>query len=219
MSVNATIGKIIFKLTEKVDQKVLSKIRNKFLKNKKFTIISNNCFGGWVYRIFNLEYQTPTIGLFIMPKDYLKFINNLEYYINNCELRFINYKKSKYYDYWIGKEKRFGKYPIGLLDDIEIHFLHYSSNEEAKMKWERRAQRIDWNNIIVKFSDQNGCTVEDLRKFEKMNKYKKKICFVADNKKVFSDFIYVKEFKKDGYMIDDTWFCKKYINLKNIIES
>ena len=29
-------------------------------------------------------------------------------------------------------------YPLGLLDDIEIHFTHYKSEEEAHEKWERR---------------------------------------------------------------------------------
>lgn len=218
MSINAIIGKIIFRLTEKFDQKILSKIRNKFLKKKDFTIISNNCFGGWVYRIFGLEYQSPTIGLFIMPKDYLKFINNLEYYINDCKLKFINCEQSKYYDYWIKREKRFGKYPIGVLDDIEIHFLHYSSEDEAKLKWKRRSQRINWNNIIIKFSDQNGCTQKELKEFSKYNKFKKRLCFVANKENCFLDFIYVKEFKKDGYVIDDTWFCRKHVNLKQLIE-
>lgn len=29
-------------------------------------------------------------------------------------------------------------YPIGKLDDIEVHFSHYDSQEEAMEKWTRR---------------------------------------------------------------------------------
>ena len=57
-----------------------AKKRNKKLKNKNFTIISNNCWGGMIYESYNLRKDSPTIGLFIMPKDYIKFIKNLKKY-------------------------------------------------------------------------------------------------------------------------------------------
>lgn len=47
------------------------------LKNTEFTIISNNCWGGFIYQKYGLKYQSPTIGLFFMGKDYIKFCSNV----------------------------------------------------------------------------------------------------------------------------------------------
>ena len=55
--------------------------RKKKLKNQNFTIISNNCWGGMIYESYNLRKNSPTVGLFIMPKDYIKFIKNLKKYL------------------------------------------------------------------------------------------------------------------------------------------
>lgn len=44
---------------------------------------------------------------------------------------------------------------IGKLDDIEVVFLHYKSEEEAYQKWNRRKKRINYNNLIFKFNDMN----------------------------------------------------------------
>lgn len=212
----AIAGHIKFKITEKLDEKYICKIRNKHLKNKDFTIISNNCWGGWVYRIFGLEYKTPTVGLFIMPKDYLKFIKNLEYYLFNCDLQFIEPKYSRYYKILNSKET-YGKYPVGKLDDIEIFFMHYKDEKEAYEKWNRRLKRVNMDNLIVKFNDQNGCTIKEINEFNKINKYNKMICFVSS--KIKGPYnIYMWEFKKDKYVVDDKWWCKQHINIKKILE-
>ena len=47
-------------------------------------------------------------------------------------------------------------YPIGKLgNDVEIHFLHYKSETEAQEKWNRRLKRMNFNNILFKFSDND----------------------------------------------------------------
>lgn len=51
--------------------------RQSSLIGKSFTILSNNCWGGHVYRYFSLPYLTPTIGLYFYPDDYLKFITSV----------------------------------------------------------------------------------------------------------------------------------------------
>ena len=52
------------------------------------TIISNNCWGGNVYQKFGLKYTSPTIGLFMIGEDYVKFCKNLRYY-STLNLKFI----------------------------------------------------------------------------------------------------------------------------------
>ena len=153
-----------------------SGLRRKKLKNLDFTIISNNCWGGMIYESYNLKKNTPTVGLFFMAEDYIKFLDRLNYYIN-CKLSFINPIKSKHYQK-LKNINNYGNYPVGVLDDIEIFFVHYKSENEAKEKWERRINRINFNNLIVKFNDQNGCKEEDLEKFLKMS-YKNKLFFTV----------------------------------------
>lgn len=218
LKISTFMGRIWFNLTENIDQKLLSKIRNRRIKNKYFTIISNNCFAGWVYRIYNLPYQTPTAGLFIMPKCYLKLIKNLKYYMEK-DIVFISEEESIYKEYLRQNLEKFGQYPIGKIDDIEIHFLHYKTKEEAKEKWDRRKKRINYDKIIYKFNDQNGCTLQNIKDFMKIDKLKHKICFVANKNYNIEGTYFIKEFDKNKYVINDTWFCRKYINLTKLINN
>lgn len=50
--------------------------------------------------------------------EYLKFVQNLEYYLSQ-DLKFIPKKESRYYEFYTEKERY---YPIGLLDDVEVVF-------------------------------------------------------------------------------------------------
>ena len=161
------IRKICSKISTRISEKYISKFRKKKLLNNDFSIISNNCWAGWVYRRYGVEYKTPTVGLFIMPSDYIIFLKNLKEYIE-MDMEFIKPEDSKYKEYISSKDKRFGSYPIGKLNDIEIHFLHYKSSKEAYEKWNRRKQRINFKNLIVKFNDQNGCSYEEVKEFFKL---------------------------------------------------
>ncbi|WP_245150281.1 DUF1919 domain-containing protein, partial [Streptococcus pneumoniae] len=55
-----------------------------------------------------------------------------------------------------------------LLDDIELHFLHYADEEEATQKWNRRLERIHWDNLYFKFNDNDACTYELMKEFEEL---------------------------------------------------
>ena len=51
------------------------------------------------------------------------------------------------------------------LQPVEIVFFHYHSREEAYEKWTRRCERINYNNLAVKMTMQNRCTMEHLAAF------------------------------------------------------
>ena len=128
--------------------KIIGAIKNKKLKSKDVTIISNNCFGGIFYRDNALEYRTPTCGLFFMAEEYIKFIYNLDYYLSIDEITEIKCEDSKYKDYLM--EIQYNGI-IGKIEDLEIMFLHYDNIEEAREKWNRRKKRINKEKIIFKF--------------------------------------------------------------------
>ena len=187
--------------------KVVRKIRYCALKNRDFTIISNNCWGGHIYRYFGMKYLSPTIGLYFFADDYIKFVTNFEHYIN-CELTFIPRSKSKYYYNYKDKDKY---YPIGKLDDIEIVFLHYKSEEDAYQKWNRRKNRINYNNLIFKFNDMNLAKKEDILKFDALP-YKNKICFVANDVPGTKNTLVFKMYNGFKCIEDDVRMYRKYLS-------
>lgn len=52
-------------------------IRVKKLSVDRFTIISNNCWGGTVYESYGMRKESPTIGMFIMPSDFVRFCSEI----------------------------------------------------------------------------------------------------------------------------------------------
>lgn len=202
----------------KIKRKLLANYRKKYLKNYDFTIISNNCWGGMIYESYNIQKKTPTVGLFFMPSDYIKFLENLKEN-TQCELKFINPNESKWKNY-VKDDKRFGNYPIGKINDIEIFFLHYKSKEEAKEKWERRCKRINWENLIIKFNDQNNCSEEELQQFINLP-YKNKIFFTCKEWKNIEDksIIKINQFSKKNFILAsyEPFGKNRYLNLTKII--
>ena len=203
-------------------RKIFANCRKKKITNTSFTIISNNCWGGMIYESYNLPKQSPTVGMFFYADDYIKFLKNLKKYTTEVELKFINPNDSKWKKY-VENDKRFGTYPVGVLDDIEIFFLHYSSEAEAKEKWERRCKRINWDRMIVKFNDQNLCSENNLKEFLNLE-FKNKLFFTCKDWKIKdekAEIIKIKQhFKKEFILASHEPFGKnKYINLNKYINN
>lgn len=191
---------------------ILGPFRRVFLKNKSFSIISNNCWGGHVYRYFNLPYCSPTIGLYFFTEEYLRFLSNLGYYLS-LDLSFISYQQSKYRQYLVSRNET--TVPIGILGDVEIVFLHYKTPKEAKEKWDRRKERIKWDHLIIKMSEMNLCRKEHLAIFDQLP-FENKILFTTDECS-YSSAIVFKEFLHHAEIENDTLNFRRYVNLFEII--
>lgn len=174
----------------------INKPNRKRLINKTPSIISSNCNGGIIYHDLDLKFYSPTINLFFYPKDYIKFISNLKYYLN-CELKSPpNVQKLEY--------------PIGLIDDVMIHFLHYNTFEEAKEKWVDRAKRVNYDNLFFIMTDRDGCTYQDIYNFDLLP-YKNKVIFTSKNYPEFKSAFYINEFNRLGEVGILSSFKKKSI--------
>jgi len=183
-------------ILKKIERKTI-KLRFNRLKNKDFTIICNNCWAGHIYQQASLSYMTPTIGLFFYMPCYINFLENFDDCIED-KLHFIS--KSKYD---IANTKRATNwYPIGKIKDIEIHFLHYKTIEDASEKWYKRIVRINKNNLFIVGSERDLCNELIIRRFQKLP-FKNKIFFTAnyycEPKK---NLIQIKSYKKIGYIGD-----------------
>ncbi|MEP5255640.1 MAG: DUF1919 domain-containing protein [Winogradskyella arenosi] len=160
------LKKYLVSLTEKLDRHIY--------KNKDFVIISNNCWGGEIYNRLGLKYNTPFIGLFIYGPDYIKLLENFDDYMN-YDLHFILESK------W---NKSNISYPIGLLNDIEVHFMHYKNENEALTKWNRRLTRMknitNKDKYYLKICDRDLTDLYIINRFHKLP-FKNKISFGIKN--------------------------------------
>lgn len=200
-------------------KKIFIKIRAVFLriglKNRSFTIISNNCWGGIVSRDRNLPYNSPTAGLFFFSNDYIKFLGNMKHYFE-IDMKQISIFESKYSNYLLQKYDE--NLIIGDLDGVELIMLHYKTFEEAKTKWDRRKKRVNYENILIKFSDQNLFEEKDFVAFKNIN-YKNKL-FITTNDKYRSDFTCVlKDLWGIGYAKDDIKPSFKILNVNKILNN
>lgn len=109
--------------------------------DNKPTIISQNCLGGVLYKDFGVQFLSPTIDLGIYGEDFLKFVENLHYYLSITPEPLSEKGHSPFSDKFI--------YPLVTIDDITLHCGHYDSCAEAIECWERRKLRVNYDRIYV----------------------------------------------------------------------
>ena len=150
-------------------QGLLFKMLDRFLRKKlsqnilreKVSIVSNDCWGGVAYQFAGIEYNTPFVGLFLMAPCYLKLLQRFKFHFERNELRFI--KESKYDSVNQFREQKQLRYPIALLNsEVEVHFMHFETEKEAKETWLRRSERINFDNLAIKFDGGKDGVSEEL---------------------------------------------------------
>lgn len=152
------------------------------LKNKEFSLFSSNCNGACICHDLGLRFRSPFVNLYLSAEDYVKFLTAPEAYLESS-LKFLD-----------GEE---AAYPVAGLKDITIHFVHYSSPEEAEEAWKRRKQRIDWDNLFILMSDKDGCTEELLARFDALP-YKNKVVFTHIPRPNVKSAVYIPGFETES---------------------
>ena len=174
-----------------VTEKIRAAIRNqinrgnrKKLNNKEPSLLSSNCNGAFLLHDLGLEFRTPTVNLWMKPKDYIELLKHLEAYL----------KEPLQFDDRL--EQQYG-YPVGVLKDtVKIYFQHYKTRQEAQEKWEKRSARVDLQNLFIWFTDRDGCTYEDLKEFDALP-YKNKVAFTHVSYPEFKSAFYIEGFEKE----------------------
>ncbi len=160
------------------------------LRNKTFSLISQNCNGMFMLKDLNLPYYSPFVNLWLYPKDFIMFAKNMDYYLN-LDMKF-------------DTDNDF-EYPVGILGDIKIFFTHFKTKQEALEKWNKRKTRINKSNIFFLMTDRDGCTKEDLIEFDKLP-YKNKIVFTHIKYPNIRSAVYIPGFEQD----ECVGLCFKY---------
>ena len=164
-------NKIQYKLKKKYNA-IYEKNLQRRLKSDNFSIICSNCIGGIIYHRLGKEFLSPTINMWFLQGDFLKFVENLPEYIEK-DLVFIDSK----YDY-----------PVAKLGDIRLYFNHAKTEEEARHNWIKRKNRINYDNLFVIMYDRDGITQKDIKRLENIQ---------CKNKVVLSD----KHFPNIDYVV------------------
>lgn len=174
------------------------------LKNHDCTIISVNCTGGILSHDLGLQFKSPTINLFFRADDFIKFCENLKYYLSIEE--FVECKDTEV----IGGRT----YPIAYLDDLTLFLVHYRSVKEAQDKWNERKKRVNWDNIVILNTDREGMTNELKDRFEQLPY--RKVMFVNRPDETHKSCFYIRGYENQdsvGIITDhDTWDGKRPID-------
>lgn len=174
----------------------LYKMRKRRRLRGQPTIIASNCVGTIIYSDMGIPWTAPTINLMIPMPDFIKFVRNLKWYMEQ-KLYFL-------------EEQDPTGYPVAGLGDIRIYFVHYKSTEEAVRKWNIRKERIDWDNLFIMGCEKDGCTYETLREFDSLP-YERKVIFTKADYAEFSSAFYIEGFEECQELGTITNFKKQFL--------
>lgn len=164
-------------------QKTVANMR-KNLKAEGFSVISQNCIGGVFYHDMGMHFLSPTVGLFFKEPDFVKFVMNLKHYLS-CELQ-MRWEET---------------YPVGMLDDITVYFMHYDTCQEAKLAWDRRKQRVNFDKILVIATDRNGFDKNVFDAWKRIT-YSKVLFTVSPQYAEEADSVLLQQYQDQGFVPD-----------------
>lgn len=128
----------------------------KRLKNTNFTILCPNCIGGLIYHRLGEQFRSPTVNISMDTPDFANLLNHLDYYLSQDFIKI---------------EPREDGVPRGKIqgngnniNDIIINFVHFSTFESGREKWNERKTRINRDNLYVIMYDIGDLNTTDYHK-------------------------------------------------------
>ena len=108
-------------------------------------------------------------------------------------------------------------YPVGKLGDIPIHFLHYNNFAEAKVKWDRRKIRINFGSLYFILVERDGCTLEDIEKFDNLC-FENKLVLTAGVYPAFKSTFQLQSYKSSLEVGDCTSFVARRLGFRHMYQ-
>lgn len=158
------------------------------LRRAPFCVISDDCWGSRIYQHLGRPYNTPFVGLLLQTPYYVRLLSSLESYLA-MPLDFGD-------DVWSPSTGR--HVPLGLLGDVEIRFLHYPDRGHAADAWNRRVERVDYDNLFVKIDvGKNEARPEDLAAFTDLP-FEQKVAFSRSPQ---PGAVHIPDWHGNGYLL------------------
>ena len=179
---------MIYKHSEKLYYKFCNYLRNSVnrvcLKKQERTIISSNCIGGLISHWLKLRFNSPTVNLFIQPKDFIQMLKDFDYYFDPAT-PIIEVETDK-------------SYPVGAFEKggVRLWFMHYDTFDNAVEKWRERCTRINKEQLYIMMVERDGCTINDILEFDELP-YNNKVVFTHKNYEDIKSSFYIHGFEND----------------------
>jgi len=183
-----TLLKIYSFLQKHIQRKLIVLFFFLFFRNKHFCFISQNCLGQRFYLMQKQKYNSPTIGLWMYPKDFLSLSSNLEYYLS------LSLEKSD-------SESIARNYPVGILVELRIFFQHYERYDIARKSFQTRAQRVTLDNVFLIMTDRDVFTDMDFEFFQKIVT-NRKLLFTSNLNYMSANSIYLSRYSNEEQVGD-----------------
>lgn len=177
----------------KIRNRRLQKQRKR-LQNRDFTLLTENCLAGIVYHDFGMQFLSPLINGEFSTEDYIKFLRNPKYYMQQ-ELVFVSNKDKSLPPFYQELDC-----PIAEIGDLHFRFTHYHmSEEEIRRIWNKRRSRIIWGNLWVVLCEKKGCTLEHMWQFEDLP-YEHKLILTCHDYPELKHAFHVPGFEDIGFI-------------------
>ena len=167
-------------------RKIINRANRRRLKNDDFSLLCNNCNGGVICHDLGLQFRSPTVNLFFYKDHFFRFCENFDYYIAQPLTLCENPAHKPEIDY-----------PVCNLGDLELHFLHYTSFEQAKQKWDSRTARLNRDNMFVMWTFFGGTDEELLARFDRLP-FANKVAFTEREFPQYKSAFYIRGFEEKG---------------------
>lgn len=195
------LNKFIYSKSPNVKKQIASrqKYLSIYLSDNSISIISNNCLAGTIYHDYGMEFKSPIINCYVSWLEYPRFIKRMKEYV------FVELEEVKDSD---------RKFPVGRLsldnEYIDIYFNHSKTFKEAKEMWNRRRDRINYDNILL-LIDTFGHPMpkEYVEEVKEISKTYRTICLYSiKNNGVIDGYPFVPNKVYDYKKYDSSLMCK-----------
>ena len=168
-------------LLARAEHRLYLERKRKKLKNKTPSVLSSNCNGAIMLHDLGCRFNSPTVNLYFESADFLRFLTEPKRYLNAVPAE----TASEF------------PFPVGMLEDLPVRFMHYATFEEAKQKWIERAARVDFDNLFLMMTDKNGCSYDHIAAFDALP-YAHKVIFTHKPYPEFKSACYIPGFEDAG---------------------
>lgn len=124
-------------------------------KNQDFTILTPNCMAGLIYHRLGMRFCSPTIDTSMETDDFIRFVSDLDYYLSQDITEFKDHDL---------------ECPVGMIagktpdENVRVNFVHYSSFQAGRDKWNQRKLRVTKDNLYIIVCDVDDIYQKDYRR-------------------------------------------------------
>ena len=173
------------------------------IREARFSILSESCYGGLLYNYLCLEALSPLKNMWLYTEDYFRLLDDLPYYMSLSPIYLHPYNGP------LGPYAQPG-YPILLLgDSIRLHCNHDSDPYAAIEKWNMRCKKINYQNLLVTFFAKNP---EQEAKFYQTRCSGRRLCFTPYQSEM-SNSVFIPAEGGDFYFTGQHRTAKSYNTL------